>query len=268
MQWFRLTSAPGAQSAFDETVASRAALIERERGGGAGRAAAYRRIALAAGEELALPEPDRRYAAHALGDLVRYGGVELAERYMAHLRAVLARDGRDRGFRATRAALRAFYRLMTPKDEFWVARLLTSPDKVERDRKRYGIDPARGDSLSYAFLVRPRLRLPGRELELPVAAPPWLLRLVASCSFLRTWGRGWNREDDEFFAWFLAAVDEAGRGGDYERLVAVLERGAEVVGFRAVRRRKRDAARDAIEALRAETGRARVEERLASVSAG
>jgi len=60
---------------------------------------------------------------------------------------------------ATRAALRAYYRLMSPKDEFWVARLLTSPEKFERDRKRYGIDPARGDSLSYAFLVRPRLRL-------------------------------------------------------------------------------------------------------------
>jgi hypothetical protein len=116
--------------------------------------------------------------------------------------------------------------------------------------------------------VRPRPRLLGRELELPVAAPPWVLRLVASCSFLGTWGWEWNREDDEFFAWFLAAVDEAGRSGDYERPVAVLERGAEVVGFRAVRRRNRDAARGAIEALRAETGRAGVEERLASASAG
>ena len=217
---------------------------------------------------MTLPDVDRRYAAHALADLVRYGGVPLAERYVAHLRAVLAHDGRERGFRATRAALRAYYRLMSPKDEFWVARLLTSPEKFERDRKRYGIDPARGDSLSYAFLVRPRLRLLGRELELPVAAPPWVLRLVASCSFLRTWGRGWNRDDDEFFTWFLAAVDEAGRDGDYERLVAILERGADVVGFREVRRRKRDAARDAIDALRAVRGRARVEERLASVSAG
>ena len=264
-------AAPSASGAdYGASVASRAALIERERGGGAGAAAAarYRRLALALGEELALPEVDLRYAAHALADLVRYGGVELAERYVAHLRAVLARDGRERGFRATRAALRAFFRLMTPKDEFWVARLLTSPEKFERDRKRYGIDPSRGDSLSYAFLVRPRLRLLGRELEIPVAAPPWILRLVASCSFLRTWGRGWNRDDNEFLAWFLAAVDEAGRDGDYERLAAILEHGAKVVGFREVRRRNRDAARSAIEALRAERGNARVEERLASVSAG
>ncbi len=157
---------------------------------------------------------------------------------------------------------------MTPKDEFWVARLLTSPEKLERDRKKYGIDPARGDSLSYGFLVRPRLRVLGRDLELPVAAPPWVLRLVASCSFLRTWGRGWNRDDDAFFAWFLAAVDEAGRDGDYERLVQILERGAEVVGFRDIRGRKRDAARRAIEALRAERGGARVEAHLASASAG
>ncbi len=262
-------TAPGSATVgYGETVAARAALIERERGGGASAAAGYRRLALAAGEELALPEADRRYAAHALADLVRYGGVELAERYQSHLRAVLAHDGSERGFRATQAALRAFFRLMAPKDEFWVARLLTSPEKLERDRKKYGIDPSRGDSLGYAFLVRPRLRVLGRELELPVAAPPWVLRLVASCSFLRTWGRGWNREDDEFFAWFLAAVDEAGRDGDYERLVKILKRGAEVVGFRDIRGRNRDAARRAITALRAERGGARAEARLASVSAG
>nr|MCU0254483.1 2-oxoacid:acceptor oxidoreductase family protein [Acidobacteriota bacterium] len=234
---------------FAATVAERAALIERERGGGTALAATYRRIAERAGAELPLPSADRRYAAHALGDLVRYGGAVLAEQYLARLRDVMARDGEARGFRATRAALRAFFRLMTPKDEFWVARLLTSPAKLERDRKRYGIDPARGDALEYAFLVRPRLTLFGREREFAVAAPPWALRLVASCSFLRTWGRGWNREDDEFLAWFLGAVDEAAQAGDYERLVAVLERGGEVVGFRAVRRRKREAARRAIEAF-------------------
>jgi indolepyruvate ferredoxin oxidoreductase len=251
---------------FAAVVAARAAVIERERGGGTALAAAYRGIAERAGAELPLPEADRRYAAHALGDLVRYGGVALAEQYLAHLRGVMARDGVERGFRATSAALRAFFRLMTPKDEFWVARLLTSPAKLERDRRRYGIDPARGDSLEYAFLVRPRLTLFGREREIPVAAPPWILRLVASCSFLRTWGRGWNREDDEFLAWFLAAVDEAGRSGDYERLAATLERGGEVAGFRAVRRRQREAARRAIEALRAEPVRRPAEGQVAAAS--
>ncbi len=256
----------GAAGDVAAVVAERAAVIERERGGGTALAATYRRIAERTGAEFPLPEADRRYAAHALGDLVRYGGASLAERFLTHLRDVMARDGEQRGYRATRAALRAFFRLMTPKDEFWVARLLTSPAKLERDRQRYGIDPARGDSLQYAFLVRPRLTLFGREREIPVAAPSWVLRLVASCSFLRTWGRGWNREDDEFFAWFLAAVDEAGRSGDYERLVATLERGSEVVGFRAVRSRKREAARRAIEALRAERLRRQAEGQVAAAS--
>jgi hypothetical protein len=115
-------------------------------------------------------------------------------------------------------------------------------------------------------LLRPRVRLLGRDVEIPVAAPPWFLRLVASCSFLRTWGGGWNREDDAFFAWFLATVDATARAGDYEQLVAVLERGAEVVGFREVRRRNRDTARRAIEALRAEGHRVQSEEPVAAAS--
>lgn len=241
-------AATPARNGYEEAVAGRAALIERERGGGRRAAEAYRRLARAAGADLALPAVDRIYAAHALADLVRYGGVGLAERYLERLRPVLRLDGADRGFRATRAALRGFYQLMTPRDEFWVARLLTSPEKLERDRKRYGIDPARGDSIDYRFLMRPRLRLLGRSVELPIEARPWMLRLVASCSFLRTWGRGWNRADDEFLAWFLGVVEKAAREGDYGRLVEVLERGAEVRGFRDLRRRKMVAVQAAIAA--------------------
>ncbi len=243
-----LQAAP-AEEDYAQAVEARAGLIQRERGGGERAADAYRDLATRAGAALPLPEKDRLYVAYALADLVRYGGTGLAERYLAHVAAVLARDGHERAYRATRTALRSFLTLMTPKDEFWVARLLTSPDKVERDRRRYGVDPARGDSIDYAFLVRPRLSLFGRSVEFPVAARPWMLRLIASASFLRNWGRGWNRDDDEFLAWFAAQVERAGRDADDSRLVEVLERGAEVRGFRDIRRRRREAARVAIATL-------------------
>ncbi|MBP7147031.1 MAG: 2-oxoacid:acceptor oxidoreductase family protein [Acidobacteria bacterium] len=234
-------------------IEERAALIAREARGGARRAAAYRSLASAADAQLRLAPADREYLAHALSDLVRYGGLALAARFLEAVHRVRSADDAERGLRATAAALRTFFQLMTPKDEFWVARLLTSPDKRERDHRRYGIDPGRGDSLSYAFLLRPRLRLFGRTFETGVRAKPWMLKLVAAGSFLRTRLPGWNREDREFLAWFTSVVDEElGRpaGPDYETLVAILEAGAQVRGFRAVRWRSMDAARAAIETRR------------------
>jgi indolepyruvate ferredoxin oxidoreductase len=90
-------------------------------------------------------------------DLIRWGNFSYARRYVESVLEVYAKDGREEGLRATQAVIRNLHKVMAIKDELWVAELLLSDEKLERDRIRYNVDPSRGDSLEYVHLNRPQL---------------------------------------------------------------------------------------------------------------
>jgi indolepyruvate ferredoxin oxidoreductase len=92
-----------------------------------------------------------------LYDLIKWGNFAYARRYADAVLKVSAKDSRDEGFRATKAALRNLYKVMAIKDELWVAELLLAKEKLHRDGIRYNIDWVRGDTMNYVHLNRPQL---------------------------------------------------------------------------------------------------------------
>ncbi|HOW18924.1 MAG TPA: 2-oxoacid:acceptor oxidoreductase family protein, partial [Phycisphaerae bacterium] len=72
-------------------------------------------------------------------DLIQWGGLRYARRYARRIRRVFLTDHEKYGFAATRVVAWQLAKLMLIKDEFYVAHLLTSFEKIRRDRQRYNV---------------------------------------------------------------------------------------------------------------------------------
>jgi indolepyruvate ferredoxin oxidoreductase len=127
---------------------------------------------------------------------------------------------------------------MAIKDEVWVARLLSSPEKHDRDRKRYKIDPSRGDRISYRHLNRPRFTMFGKDIEFDIQTRDWMLRLMTQAKFLRNLLPGWHVKEKKFRLWYEDIVQgftyfETPK--DYEVYLTVLSLPDGVRGYREIR---------------------------------
>jgi indolepyruvate ferredoxin oxidoreductase len=218
-----------------------ATLIERELAWTRGRRArrATRRAfedARAAG----LGERAMRMLAPRLPEIVAWGGPAYARRYLGQIDRV-----REAAPALIPAAIHNLHRTMAIKDEIFVAHQLTSAKKYDRDRERFGVDPARGDRISYVHLNRPALDVLGRHLEWDMETRDWQLRLLRRARVLRGLLPSWHRRERAFRDWYEAEVVGAvcdGRlaGAGAEEALRLPE---SVTGFREVRYPKEDAAR-------------------------
>ena len=94
--------------------------------------------------------------AQRIYDLIRYEDFAYAENYVARPAAGLReRDSPTFGYAATQAALWNLHRVMAIKDEVYVAYLLSSDEKYERDRRRYNVRPELGDRMIYRRHLNP-----------------------------------------------------------------------------------------------------------------
>ena len=107
--------------------------------------------------ELNIDDETHRDLALRAYDLIQYDGLALARRYLERVKAVRAKDRRQWGFSATKAAMRYAFKVMAIKDEVYVAHLLTSPEKRARDRARFRIDEANGDRLELSAFESARI---------------------------------------------------------------------------------------------------------------
>ncbi|MDX6645898.1 MAG: indolepyruvate ferredoxin oxidoreductase [Miltoncostaeaceae bacterium] len=232
----RLAVAP--QAAPDEEGVE--ALLDREEGWIRSR---RERRAFRAGVERARAagwgEEALRALAPRLPEILVWGGPRYADRYLGALERVAA---------AVPAllphAIHNLHRAMAIKDEVFVAHLLTSERKYARDRERFGIDPARGDRLSYVHLNRPAFDLLGRHVEFDMRTRDWMLRMVRRARVLRRLMPAWHRRERAFRDWYeqeaLGAVcDGRLAGAAAEEALRLPE---QVTGYRAVRYPKEDAA--------------------------
>jgi len=225
-------------------VEEKAALLGRTRGGRIARE--YRRQVEEALAGLELDEEARCHFALRVYDLIQYEDPEYAGQYIARIRRVHAQDAARFGWAATRAAIRYLAKVMAIKDEVYVAHLLTCPEKYQRDRERYHLDPARGDRIEYRHLTRPHLRLFGRDFRPDIRTRDWQLRLMARMKFLRRlFASWWHREEGEFRDWYAGLLERFAYRDEeeYRTWVKVLELPEEVRGYRAVRDPKMAAAR-------------------------
>jgi indolepyruvate ferredoxin oxidoreductase len=141
---------------------------------------------------------------------------------------------------------------MLIKDEVYVAHLLTSEEKLERDKELYKVDPKNGDKIKYVHLNRPHFTVMGLDLEADIDTRNWQLNLVKRMKFLRRWLSKWHAKDKEFREWYITGVINTFAPTDaeaYERHLRALECVEEVRGYREIRYPKMEVAKQTVEEL-------------------
>lgn len=235
----------------------RALLTEKQRilqrsGRRGGRLAlSYERLVSDVIKDMSLDDVTKSNLALRVYDLIQFENIEYARNYLELVRMVYGKDRPELHWEATRVVISELYRVMLIKDEVCVAHLLTSPEKLERDKRRYDVDEISGDQIRRVHFTRPQFRLFGRDFEFDWKARPWQLRLVKRMKFLRRLLPGWHKEEREFRDWYQALVAAFSYNNytSYSRYVKALRAPEKVTGYRKVRYPKMDEARRLVNQL-------------------
>jgi len=180
-------------------------------------------------------------------DLIQWGGLRYARRYVERIRRTFLADSEQHGFAATRAVAWNLAKLMLIKDEFYVAYLLTSYEKIRRDRQRYNVNLANGDRLRYRRTFHPRIL--GRQIDLRL--PHWSLYVVRSMRSLRRFIPLWHRQDRKLLKWYERIVDDfshANQAG-YSEYLDALRSVAQITGYAEIRQPKMKSVRSKVDQL-------------------
>ncbi|HOB72964.1 MAG TPA: 2-oxoacid:acceptor oxidoreductase family protein [Phycisphaerae bacterium] len=188
-------------------------------------------------------------------DLIQWGGVRYAKRYVERVRRVFLADLERHNFAATRAVVWNLAKLMLIKDEFYVAYLLTSYEKLRRDRQRYNVNPANGDRIRYKRTFHPRFF--GRQIDITI--PHWTLYILRKFRFLRRVLPWYHTQDRQFLRWYEGLVDGFAFTDDasYAQYVEALETVRTVTGYSEIRWPKMEAARARAEQILAAVRKAK-----------
>lgn len=197
-------------------------------------------------------EPEeRKHLALSSYELCQYEDLALGLDYLWRVSAVAGKDSAAAGWRATRAVARGLYKVIAIKDEVWVAHLLTSPEKYERDARRLNVNPALGDRVEYLHYNRPRFDVLGLKIEFDIATRDWMLRIMKRMKFLRRLLPAWHARDRAFRDWYLGLVERypgAARDPDFKwaQALAAVE---QVRGYREIRYKAMEACQAHVQAL-------------------
>ncbi|HOW27805.1 MAG TPA: thiamine pyrophosphate-dependent enzyme [Elusimicrobiota bacterium] len=206
----------------------------------------YRKLMEDAVRWMTLPESENKKLAVYVYDLIQHGGLSYAHQYVERLWRTFKKDRDDKKYGVTLAVLENAYRVMLVKDEFYVAGLLSSYEKYRDDRRRYEIDPARGDTVQYVHLTRPYLPVGPWRFEFDLKSRPWQLKIMKHLSFLRRMIPQWHQRENDYRDWYLKMVDEFAYHEDdqvYSLYEQVYRSPETVRGFREIRYSKIDEAR-------------------------
>ena len=188
-------------------------------------------------------------------DLVQFEDIGYARMYVEKIKQIYAHDSANYDYRATKAAVRYLHKVMLIKDEVYVAHLLTSEEKLARDKELYGVDTANGDRVQYVHLNRPHFTVMGLDLERDIDTRNWQLNLMKQMKFLRRWFPQWHAKEKAFREWYITCVINTFAPDDaemYEKHLQALECVEEVRGYREIRYPKMEVARQTVESLLAQ----------------
>jgi len=146
-------------------------------------------------------------------------------------------------------------KLMLIKDEFYVAHLLTSYEKLRRDKQRYNINPANGDRIKYRRVFHPRFF--GRKVS--ISLPHWSLYILRELRWLRKFLPLYHRSDRQFLAMYESLIEQFNWQTDeeYARWLEILRAPDVVRGYREYREPTMEQAKRRIEDTLAELTRLR-----------
>ena len=198
---------------------------------------------------LNIDDDTHRTLALYIYDMVQFQDIAYARRYAEKVLHVHAHDSEAEAYRATKAAIHALHRVMLIKDEVYVAHLLTSEEKLRRDKQRYNVDEANGDRIHYLHLNRPRFTVMGIDVEADIDTRNWQLNLMKRMKFLRRWLSQWHAKEKAFRDWYLTRVIDTFAPNDsesYENHVRAIEAVETVRGYREIRYRKMESAKSEV----------------------
>jgi indolepyruvate ferredoxin oxidoreductase len=172
-----------------------------------------------------------------LYDLFMFDGASYAQKYLDRVLTTLKKDSREYNFTATTAVVKFLHKVMEIKDEVYVAHLLTSPEKYEKDAKRYKLDLAGGDRIEYRHFNRPQFDFMGFHIKFDLKSKDWMLRIMKHMRFLRVVMPQWHYREKAFRQWYGELVDrfEFKTAEEYSRWVRALSLPDEVRGYREIR---------------------------------
>jgi indolepyruvate ferredoxin oxidoreductase len=187
-------------------------------------------------------------------DLMQYEDAAYATRYIELVRKVYKRDGIEKDFAATRAAIWGAAKVMLIKDEPYVAYLLTRYEKKQRDIAKYGIDVANGDRIVYRHHTKPEFNVLGKRVRFNITTSDWMLQIARRMKWWRKLP-GWHSREVSFREWYIGLLDRIDLSdAGYATSVAALKCYEDVSGYREVRYPKMVEARKRVEAELARGG--------------
>lgn len=236
---------------YAELLASKREILQKKRRGKQ-LAHNYESLVESTVATLDMDDSTHRTLALYVYDLVQFEDIAYAVRFVEKVLHVHAHDSDTEGYRATKAAMHSLHKVMLIKDEVYVAHLLTSEEKLQRDKQRYKVDEANGDRIHYVHLNRPRFTVMGFDFEVDIDTRNWQLNLVKRMKFLRRWLSQWHAKEKAFRDWYLARVIDTFAPTDdesYEKHVRAIEAVETVRGYREIRYPKMEEAKAQIDSL-------------------
>jgi indolepyruvate ferredoxin oxidoreductase len=167
----------------------------------------YRRLVMSTVSTMSLDEETNRGIARRIYDLIMWGDLPYAEKYVDKVLEVFRNDREDKGYAATTTAMLDLHKVMAIKDEIYTPHLLTDGEKLDRDKIRYNVDDENGDKITYEHINRPEFEVFGKQVRFDLPqwlAHNWLMRIFKHMKWTRTvldsWG--WHKKERAFRDWY------------------------------------------------------------------
>ncbi len=181
--------------------------IRRYRGGQAMAESLRGMVARTVADAENLEEQLKRDVVVRAYDCMRWGGLKYARRYLDRVRSVLSKDSGEFNYAATRAVVHNLASAMLIKDAVFTAELATSPEKYARDREKYNVNPANGDSIIYHHLWNVELNLWPWRFNANMTLRPATLQILKRMRWLRTLFPLWRRQEKRYLRQYEKLVD-------------------------------------------------------------
>ena len=201
-------------------------------------------------QKLNLDDMPNRSLAIYIYDLIQFENLNYARLYIEKIENVFEKDYGD--YSATKAAIKYLHKVMLIKDEVYVSHLLTSKEKLARDKVRYNIDEKNGDKIRYLHLNRPHFTVLGLDIQHDIDTRNWMLHFMKRMKFLRRWLSQWHAKEREFQEWYIREVIETFSPDNdeyYANHVKAIECVENVRGYRKIRYPTMEEAKQTVETL-------------------
>ncbi|MGN6370543.1 MAG: DUF6537 domain-containing protein [Phycisphaerae bacterium] len=239
----------------DQAIERKANILKVSSAWGKGNAEEYKKMCAETLEKMpGLDDSAKRDYVIRLFDAIQWGTLKYARQYASRIVKTYAQDSADRNFAVTRAVIWNLAKVMMIKDEVYVAMMYTSPEKYKRDRRRFNVNPANGDKITYIHLNRPEFVLFGKKVKFHLKGRDWMMRVMRHCRWLRDLMPSWHGKERAFRQWYMDLVDACDLNGvqdpaRYNLWLEIFKSPEPVTGYRDVRYPKQDAAQQKVAEL-------------------